>query len=101
LLAAAARMAGSPAAIALPDRFTAVEVLDSTVVALPAASAAVSRGGESGTTRGDQAAVEPTVGPDLKTGALRGPELADGWAADSAAAPAQADPPRGACSCPT
>jgi hypothetical protein len=95
LAAATAEMAGSPVVIALLDRFTAVEVLDSSVVALPAALAAVYCGGNSGTTRGDQAAVKLTVGLDLRTGALRGPELADGRAADLAAPLAQADPPRG------
>lgn len=95
LAAAAARMIDSPVAIALLDRFTAVEVLDSSIVALPAALARVYRGGESGTTRGPKAAVKLTVALDLKTGALRGPELADGRSADLAAALAQADPPRG------
>jgi hypothetical protein len=95
LAAATARMAGSPVVIALLDRFTAVEVPDSTIVALPAELAAVHCGGKSGTTRGDQASVKLTVGLDLRTGALRGPELADGRAADLAAALAQAGPPRG------
>jgi hypothetical protein len=93
LAAATARMAQSSVVIPLLDRFTTVEVLDSSIVALPAALAAVYRGGQSGTTRGDQAAVKLTVGLDLKCGALRGPELADGRSADLAAELAQADPP--------
>lgn len=95
LAAATAELVGSPVAIALLDRFTAVEVLDSSIVALPAGLAEVHRGGRSGTTAGAKAAVKLTVGLDLKTGALRGPELADGRAADLAAESAQAGPPRG------
>ncbi len=95
LAAATAQMAETPVVIALLDRFTAVEVLDSSIVALPAELAEVYRGGKSGTTQGDPASVQLTVGLDLRTGALRGPELADGRAADLAAALAQADPPRG------
>jgi transposase InsO family protein len=95
LAAAVAEMIGSPVAIPLLDRFTAVEVLDSSVVALPPELAGAYRGGRSGTTRGEPASVKLTVALDLKTGALRGPELADGRSADLAAAAAQADPVRG------
>jgi hypothetical protein len=96
LAAATTQVIPSPVTIALLDRFTAVEVLDSSFVALPAGLAEVYRGGSSGTTRGDQAAVKLTVGLDLKSGAVRGPELTDGRAADLATALAQGDPPRGA-----
>src|SRR5262249_52711213 len=81
--------------IPLMGRFTAFEVLDSSTVALPEELAAVYRGGKSGTTTGEKAAVKLTVGLDLKTGALRGPALGDGRAADLSAALATADPPAG------
>jgi hypothetical protein len=95
LVAATTRMAASAVVVALFDRFTAVEVLDSTLVALPEALAGMYQGGRSGTTTGQPAAVKLTVALDLKTGALRGPELAAGRAADLAAEVAQADPPAG------
>jgi hypothetical protein len=85
----------TPVAIPLLQRFTAVQVLDSSIVALPDELAAVHRGGKSGTTTGPKAAVKLTVGLDLKTGVLSGPELSAGRAADLRAALAQADPPRG------
>jgi Transposase DDE domain len=53
-------------------------------------------GGKSGTTKAAKASLKMTVGLDLKTGRLRGPELADGRAADLSALLAQTDPPRGA-----
>lgn len=93
--AATAAMVHSPVAIPLLDRFTAVEVLDSSIVALPDELAGVHRGGRSRTTKGAKAAVKLTVGLDLKTGALRGPELSDGRAADLAIDLAQVDPPSG------
>jgi hypothetical protein len=93
--AATAAMVHSPVAIPLFDRFTAVEVLDSSIVALPDELAEVHRGGRSGTTKGAKAALKLTVGLDLKTGALRGPELSDGRAADLAIDLAQVDPPSG------
>jgi hypothetical protein len=92
---ATARMIGSPVAIPLMDRFTSFEVLDSSTVALPDGLAEVYRGGQSGTTAGEKAAVKLTVGLDLKTGALRGPALGDGRAADLSSALATADPPKG------
>src|SRR5205823_3577295 len=82
-----------PVAIPVPARFTAVHVLDSSVVALPDALADRFRGGRSGTTDGPKAALNLTVGLDLTTDALCGPELADGRAADLGAALAQATPP--------
>ncbi len=96
LAAATAMMADSSATIPLFGRFTAVEVLDSSIVALPDELADVYLGGKSGTTKAAKASLKMTVGLDLKTGRLRGPELADGRAADLSASLAQADPPRGA-----
>ena len=95
LAAATALIVRSPVTLALFDRFTTVEVLDSSIVALPAALAKVYRGGKSGTTKGEPASVKLTVSLDLKTGTLRGPELTDGRAGDLAAELAQAGPPRG------
>lgn len=90
---ATTRMIQLSVAVVLLERFTTVEVLDSSIVALPAELAEVYCDGQSRTTRrGDQAAVKLTVSSDLKTGALRGPGLVDGRAADLAAAPlAQAE----------
>lgn len=95
LAAATTRMIDSPVAIPLLERFTAVEVLDSSLVTLPAELAAVYRGGKSGTTTGETAAVKLTVGLDLKSGGLRGPELCAGRAADLSVALATTVPPRG------
>jgi len=96
LLAAAVSRAVTAAAPApFLRRFAAVIVLDSTVVALPPALATTYRGGASRTTDGPAAAVKLTVGLDLASGALLGPELADGRAGDLAAPLAQAEPPRG------
>jgi hypothetical protein len=92
---AVAEMIASPVAIPLLQRFTAVEVLDSSTVALPDELAEVHRGGGSGTTTCPKAAVKLTVGLELKCGRLRGPELSDGRAADLSAASAAAAPPPG------
>lgn len=95
LAEATARMIASPVAIPLLRRFATVEVLDSSIVALPAELGHIYRGGRSGTTSGATAAVKLTVGLDLKTGALRGPELDAGRAADLGAELATTAPPRG------
>jgi len=92
---ATSRLIDAPVAIPLMDRFTSFEVLDSSIVALPDELAEVYRGGKSGTTTGEKAAVKLTVGLDLKTGALRGPVLDDGRAADLGSTLATADPPKG------
>ena len=92
---ATGRLIDTPVAIPLMDRFTTFEVLDSSIVALPDELAAVYRGGKSGTTAGEKAALKLTVGLDLKTGALRGPVLGHGRAADLCVAAAVADPPKG------
>lgn len=95
LRSAVAEAIASPVAIRLLRRFTAVTVLDSSIVALPDALADVFRGGRSGTTTGVKAALKMTVGLDLVSGTLCGPELSDGRAADLNATLAQADLPQG------
>ncbi len=95
LRAAVAEMVASPVAIPLLQRFTSVEALDSSIIALSDELADLYRGGRSGTTTTTKAAVKLTVGLDLKSGTLRGPELSDGRAADLRAGLAEADPPAG------
>ena len=95
LRAAVSKVVATPVMIPLLRRFTAVEVLDSSTVALPDELADVFRGGRSGTTTGEKAAVKLTVGLDLVCGALSGPELSAGRAADLSAAAAVADRPAG------
>lgn len=95
LRTAVAEMVASPVAVPLLQRFTSVEVLDSSIIALPDELAEIYRGGRSGTTTGATAAVKMTVGLDLKSGTLRGPELGHGRQADLSAALAEADPPPG------
>jgi hypothetical protein len=93
--AAVAEAVGSPVTVPLLRRFTTVEVLDSSIIALDDRLADVYRGGRSGTTPGPKAAVKLTLGLDLVSGELRGPELADGRAADLRAALAEDAPPPG------
>lgn len=97
LQVAVAEVVATPVALPLLRRFTAVEVLDSSVVALPDELADLYRGGRSGRgpTTGPKASVKLTVGLDLKTGQLRGPELSDGRSGDLKAALAEAAPPLG------
>lgn len=97
LRAAIAEMVATPVAIPLLQRFTAVEVLDSSVVALPDELADLYRGGRSGRgpTTGPKASVKLTVGLDLNSGTLRGPELSAGRAGDLKAPLAAAAPPAG------
>lgn len=95
LRAAVTQAVAAPVAIPVLERFTAVHILDSSIVALPDELADLFQGGRSGTTKGPKAALKLTVGLDLKTGTLCGPELADGRSADLGADLAQAAPPRG------
>ena len=95
LRAAVTKAVAVPVAIPVLARFTAVHVLDSSIVALPDELAEHFQGGRSGTTEGPKAAMKLTVGLDLKTGTLCGPELADGRSADLSAELAQTAPPRG------
>jgi Transposase DDE domain len=86
-------VAADPVAIPLLQRFAAVNVLDSSTVALPEQLISVYRGGRSGTTDGDTAALKLTLSLDLKTGSLFGPELCAGRDGDLLAPLAQRDPP--------
>ena len=97
LRSAVAEMVATPVAIPLLQRFTTVEVLDSSVVALPDELADLYRGGHSGrgTTTGPNASVKLTVGLDLNSGTLRGPELSAGRAGDLKAPLAAVAPPAG------
>jgi hypothetical protein len=95
LAAAVAQAVATPVTLPLLRRFAAVVVLDSSVVALADELADLYRGGRSGTTATAKAAVKLTVGLDLVSGALRGPELSAGRAADLSATLATADPPPG------
>jgi hypothetical protein len=94
---AVAEMVASPVAVPLLRRFAAVEVFDSSVVALPDELAALYRGGQSGRGpgTGPKASVKLTVGLDLNSGTLRGPELSAGRTGDLKAPLAQAAPPPG------
>jgi Transposase DDE domain len=92
---AATRLIDSKVVIPLLDRFTVVEVRDSSTIALPDELAAVYRGGRSGTTSGEKAALKLTLALDLRSGSLRGPELGAGRAADLSFGLATADPPGG------
>lgn len=93
--AAVSQAVASPVVIPLLRRFTAVEVLDGSTIALPDALAGTFQGGRSGTTTGAKAALKITVGLDLISGVLSGPELSHGRAADLSAALAVADRPAG------
>ena len=97
LRAAIVEMVASPVAIPLLQRFGAVEVLDSSVVALPEELAELYPGGRSGRDATDRpnASVKLTVGLDLTSGTLRGPELSAGRSGDLKAPLATAAPPKG------
>lgn len=86
----------SPVVLPLLQRFTAVEVLDGSTIALPDALAGAFRGGRSGTTAAEKAALKLNLGLDLLSGRLTGLELTDGRAADLATPLATADRPAGA-----
>lgn len=97
LRVAVAEMVATPVVLPLLQRFTAVEVLDSSVVALPDGLANLYRGGRSGhgSTPSPKASVKLTVGLDLNSGTLRGPELSAGRAGDLKAPLAAVAPPVG------
>ena len=76
-------IAGDPVAIPIVQRFTAIIVLDSTVIVLPDELASVWRGCGGSTAESTQAAVKLQVSFDVLTGVLRGPELYDGRSHDS------------------
>lgn len=97
LRVAVAEVVATPVTVPLPRRFTSVEVLDRSVVALPDGLADLYRGGHSrrGPTTGPKASVKLTVGLDLNSGTLRGPELSAGRAGDLKTPLAEAAPPAG------
>ena len=97
LRVALAEMVAAPVALPLLRRFTAVEVLDSSVVPLPDDLADLYRGGHSGrdATTGRNASLKLTVGLDLNSGTLRGPELSAGRTGDLKAPLAAVAPPKG------
>jgi hypothetical protein len=78
----------------LLERFTHVELIDSTVIALPPELAEAFPGCNS--TQGSTAAMKLDVLFDIRTGQLRGPEIRPGRAHDSTAAIAQTLPAPGA-----
>ena len=93
--AAVSKAVVSHVVIPLLQRFTAVEVLDGSTIALPEALAETFRGGRNGTATEPKAALKITVGLDLVSGRLFGPELSHGRAADLSATLAVADRPAG------
>lgn len=85
-----------PAAVPLLDRFAAVYVQDSTVIALPDALADGWAGCGGRVQQGTQAAVKAQVRLELRTGQLAGPELQPGRAHDQTGTlVAEAGPPGG------
>lgn len=76
-------IAADPVAIPILQRFTAVILLDSTVMVLPDALAGVWRGCGGSTAERTQAAVKLQVSLDLLCGVLHGPHLSDGRVHDS------------------
>jgi hypothetical protein len=89
-------LATEPVAIPVLRRFAAVVVLDSSTVGLPEALAGVWAGKGSCDPQAGNAAVKLTVGLDLLTGQLHGPELQAGRTPDTKAPLATAPLPPGA-----
>ena len=76
-------IAAEPVAMPLLQRFSAVILLDSTIIVLPDPLAAVWRGCAGKTAEGTQASVKLQVSLDLLCGTLQGPYLQDGRTHDS------------------
>ena len=96
LAAAVERVVTTPVVLPVLQRFTARTALDSSGVALPEVLVDLFRGGRSGHGRVEAAAsVKLTVGLDLKSGRLLGPEVHAGRTGDLAVPLAQASPPKG------
>jgi hypothetical protein len=89
-------IAAEPVAIPLLQRFSAVILLDSTVIVLPDALAAVWRGCGGNTQEGTQASVKLQVALDVVCGVLQGPELQAGRTHDSNSTLQHAPLPKGA-----
>ena len=85
----------TPVALPLLRRFTAVTILDSSTIGLPEALAATWPGKGGSDPQAGNAAVKLTVGWDLVTGRLRGPELQAGRQPDPKAPLAAAALPPG------
>jgi hypothetical protein len=83
-------IAADPVAIPILQRFTAIILLDSTVIVLPDELASVWRGCGGSTEERTQAAVKLQVSLDLLTGIMHGPELYDGRSHDSSSTLQQA-----------
>lgn len=88
-------LAADPVAIPLLRRFPVVEVLDSSTIGLPEALAGLWAGKGSCDPQAGNAAVKATVGLDLVSGGLRGPELQAGRTPDIRAPLAAAPLPAG------
>lgn len=95
-LAVSQVIAAEPGAIPLLQRFSAVILLDSTVIVLPDPLAAVWQGCGGTTSEGTQASVKLQVSLDVLCGALQGPELQNGRTHDSNCALQHAGLPAGA-----
>jgi DDE family transposase len=89
-------IAADPVAIPLLQRFSAVVLLDSTVVVLPNELASVWRGCGGRTEENSQASVKLQVGLDLLGGRLAGPHLSDGRAHDAGCSLQRTELPKGA-----
>jgi Transposase DDE domain len=89
-------IAADPVAIPLLQRFSAVVLLDSTVVVLPNELAPVWRGCGGRTEENSQASVKLQVGLDLLGGGLQGPYLSDGRAHDAGCSLQKTALPQGA-----
>lgn len=92
LLVVPARHLATP----LLDRFTAVEVLDSTTITLPDALAAIWPGCGGRVTTNTQAALKVTASLDLRQGSLVGLDLSAGRTQDRATTQQATPVPRGA-----
>lgn len=88
-------IAAAPVALPILRRFTEVTILDSSTVSLPEPLAATWPGKGSADPTAGNAALKLTVGLDLVSGRLHGPELQAGRQPDSTAPLAQAAPAPG------
>ena len=89
-------VAADPVAIPILQRFTAVVLLDRSVVVLPNELASIWRGCGGSTEKKSQASVKLQVGLDLLSGRLAGPDLSDGRAHDASSPLQKAKLPKGA-----
>lgn len=92
----AAMIAAEPVAVALLDRFTEVDLLDSSTIGLPESLGTLWAGCGSVNPAAGNAGVKLSVAWDLKTGRLRGPVLDSARVNDKATTLAHEVLPRGA-----